>query len=130
MLPFEQLIEITPSDEIQAEVLSLLTTAGLPTTAWQDGSWVRTIIASLSVSMSGKTAFGAEVAKGGLGDLASSDWLTLYADSIYDVQRIEAEAATGLVDLTNSSATIYTLAAGELIVALTSGTFAGKTLSL
>ncbi len=118
-LPIDQVITVTTADEIETEVLSLCATAELSTSAWQDGSVVRTIITILSQVIAAKSELEPEIAKGGLGDLASPEWAKIWAQSIYDVLFVEAASATGTVDLANSSATVYTPAAGELIVANT-----------
>ena len=120
-LPFDQVITATTSDEIKQEILDICATAGLPTTSWQSGAVIRTIIAVLSQVIATKSEVEIEIAKGGFGDLASSDWATLFAQAIYDVVRVLAEPATGTITATNTSLTNYTKNPGELIVAQSAG---------
>lgn len=116
-LPFQQVITPTTKEEIQQEILDLCATANLPTTSWQSGSVIRTIIAVISEVMAIKSEVEITIAKGGFGDLTTPDWATLFAEAIYDVFRVLAEPATGTITATNTSLTNYTRNPGELIVA-------------
>lgn len=117
LLTLQDIITPTEADEIEAEVLSLCATGGLTTSAWQPGSVVRTMIAILSEVISRKSLVEVEIAKGGLGDLASPTWAKLWAERIYNVIFVPAASATGYLVLTNATATPHTLQPGDLIVA-------------
>ncbi len=116
-LSIDDVITPTTADEVEAEVLSLCVTADLQTSAWQAGSWVRTIIEILSQEIATKSLVEVEVAKGGLGDLASASWAKLWAKSIYDIDFVAAAPSTGVITLTNASVVQYDLDPGDLIVA-------------
>ena len=120
-LPFEEVITPVTAAEVKQEILDLCATGGLPTTSWQSGSVIRTIIAVMSNVIAIKSEVEVEIAKAGFGDLASPDWATIFAQAIYDVIRVLAEPATGTVTLTNTSLTNYSKNPGELIVAQDSG---------
>lgn len=116
-LSIEDVITPTTAAEIEAEVLSLCATGGLATSSWQPGSVIRTVIAELSEVIARKSLVEVEIARGGLGDLASPDWAKLWAQQIYDVLFIPAAPASGYLKLINATATPHTLQIGALIVA-------------
>jgi hypothetical protein len=89
----------------------------LPTTSWQSGAVIRTIIAVMSQVIAIKSEVEVEISKAGFGDLASPDWATIFAQAIYDVVRVLAEPATGFITITNTSISVITKNPGELIVA-------------
>ncbi len=116
-LALEDVIAPTAAAEIEAELLSLCATGGLPTTSWQPGGVIRTFIAEVSELVARKSLVEVEIAKGGLGDLASPLWAKLWAQQIYDVIFVPAMAATGAIVATNATATPHDLDPGDLIVA-------------
>ncbi len=116
-LPIDEVITPTTSAEVEQAILDLCVTAELPTTSWQSGAVIRTIISIVSEVIAAKSLIEIEIAKGGLGDLTSPEWAKIWAEAIYNIVFVSAEAATGNVDLTNTSATIYSLNPGDLIVA-------------
>lgn len=90
-------------DEVLDTILSVASTLGLKTTAWQPGQPGRTQLVIVAQKIADWTATTAEIAKGGLLDEARGGWLTLLARSLYNVERNVAEAATGEVTLTDST---------------------------
>lgn len=104
-------------DEVLAEMLSLADTFGLPTTAWQSGSVVRQILTLIAQKLADASVVVVGIAGGGFGDFVSDTQAPLWAKQTFDVDIIEAEAATGAIDSVNASVTNYTLQPGELIVA-------------
>lgn len=116
-LTLTDVITPTLASEIEAEILSLCTTFELPVTSWQSGGVILTMIKIMSEIIAAKSLVEVEIAKGGLGDYTSPDWAHLWGDSIFDVQFNEAEAATGVVKLTNTENQIYNVDPGDLIVA-------------
>lgn len=103
-------------DEVKATLYTLLAQTGLPTTSWQEGAVVRTIIAIIAATIAGFTSLMSIVVRGTIVELAEGVWLTLLALYVYNVTRIPATFATGSYTLTNSGGGIYTVAAGDLIV--------------
>jgi phage-related baseplate assembly protein len=98
-------------------LLSVASSLGLPTTSWQAGQPMRTMLTTIGQKLADFTEVLVTITQGGFGDLATDGWADLWAQSIYDEERIPAEPATGLVNCANTSASNYILAAGELIVA-------------
>ena len=118
-LTLTDVITPTTAAEIEAEVLLLCATADppLPTSSWQPGSVVRTMIAEVSEMVARKALVETEIAKGGFGDLASPLWAKLWAQQIYDVIFVPAAVAKGDVDAVNTTGTPHTLNPGDLILA-------------
>lgn len=117
-MTIEQLVTPLTSEEAFAELLEIASELELPTTSWQSGQPIHTFLRVIAEKFSDITKVLAEIAKGGYGDLLPSDmWADLWAKSRFDVDRIEAEAATGQLTLTNASETEYTPAAGEVTFA-------------
>ena len=113
---------ITPVAQADAmnTLLGVANSLGLPTTAWQSGNPIRTMLATVAQKMADYSVVATQVARGGLGDLLSTDpWGDAWSQSIYNVFRILATQATGAVNVTNASATTYTLNPGDLIFANT-----------
>lgn len=112
------LITPTTRDEVVTMLLDIAASLGLPTTSWQAGQPIRTMLTTVAQKLADASLVATEITRGGFGDLLSSDaWADAWAESIYNETRIPAEAAEGLVNLTNSSPTQYDLDPGELIVA-------------
>lgn len=110
---------ITPVSQADAmnTLLSIASTIGLPTTSWQSGNPIRTMLATVAQKVSDLSLVATQMTRGGFGDLVSTDaWADAWSQSIYNVTRIPATQATGAVDVVNASATTYNLNAGELIV--------------
>lgn len=112
---------LTPTEH--ADMLTLLldiaSALGAPTTSWQSGSPILTLLSTAAQKLADLTLVTTEIAKGGFGDLLPSDeWADLWAQSRFNVTRVPATSATGMVDLTNSSGTNYgPIAIGGLIIA-------------
>ena len=117
MMSLSDLFKPVTRDDVMAEMLSLAETFGLPTTAWQSGSVVRTLLLIIASVISMLSLVIVEIAKGGFGDFVSDDQAPLWAKETFDVDIVEAAQATGTVDLTNTSVTAYDLDPGELILA-------------
>jgi hypothetical protein len=116
-LSLSDLLKPQTRDQVLQEMLDVAATLGLPTTAWQPGQPIRTLLTTVSQKFADFTTTIVEIAKGGFGDLASAGWAQLWAKSTYDVDMVLAQPATGVGTATNTSPTTYTLNAGDLIVA-------------
>jgi hypothetical protein len=111
---------LTPEDRdsVLETLLAVAASLSAPTTSWQEGAPILTLLTTASQKLADLTVVAVEIAKGGFGDLLPSDeWADIWALSRFNVTRIAATQASGLVDLTNTSLSNYTLAIGELIVA-------------
>jgi hypothetical protein len=116
-LHIEDVISLTAASDIQDGVLSLCATAGLPTSSWQPGGVIRTMIAEISTVIAQRAVIDVEIAKGGFGDLASPEWAKLWAYQIYNVLFVSSATAKGYLQLTNTTSDPHTLQIGDLIVA-------------
>lgn len=115
--PLSELIEPDPPDEVLQFLLTQLASFGFPTTSWQSGGRVYTVLRAVSVVVSDVITTVSEVAKGGLLGLSTQGWLTLLASESYDVVRFSATFAQGLVQMTVASgAGPYTINVGASII--------------
>jgi hypothetical protein len=71
------------------------------------------VFASLA---SGYTGLRANLARSGFRDLAQGSWLTLWAKSVYNVDRPLAAAAAGTLRLTNTSTVTFSKGIGQVTV--------------
>ncbi len=111
---------LTPvtKDEVLEILLALSASLGAPSTAWQPGNPILTLLQTVAQKLADLSVVTSDIAKGGFGDLLPSDeWADLWAESRFNVTRVPATAASGLVNLTNSSTTQYDLDPGQLIIA-------------
>lgn len=104
-------------DEVKASIYDVLSTLGVSTTNWKPGAVVRTIIAAVAIVLAALSQLCALIARAGFLDTSTGNWLTLVAQYVYGVARIEASFAEGEVLLSNSSGGVYTLGVGDLVVA-------------
>lgn len=141
MTDLADLIQTTTQAEELADLLADAASEGFPTTSWQSGSVPRTLLEIDAQVNAGVRANVADIAKGGLLDLATGGWLTLLAQSQYDETRVPAVITRGTIVLTcASNAGPYTIgersiwvsdSSGRRFTPIGSGTLAtGGTLSL
>ncbi len=117
-LDIDDLVTTETRDEVLATLLSVAALLGAPTTSWQEGAPILTLLTTVAQKIADLTVLAVDITKGGFGELLPSDsWADRWALSRFNVTRIPATQASGFVDLTNSSLTQYDLAIGELIVA-------------
>jgi hypothetical protein len=117
-LDIADLVTVESRDEVLATLLSVSALLGAPTTSWQEGAPILTLLTTVSQKIADLTVLATDITKGGFGELLPSDsWADRWALSRFNVTRIPAVAASGFVDLTNSTITQHDLAIGELIVA-------------
>ena len=114
----QELINPATRDEMLAYLLGVANSLGLPTTSWQAGQPILTFLTTVAQALVVQSEDSVDIAKGGFGDLLPSDeWADIWALSRFNVTRVPATPASGLINCTNSSLSNYTLAVGELIVA-------------
>lgn len=106
-------------DDAKATIYNVLVQLGVPTTGWAVGAVVRCIVALVAVLMVAASVIIVAIAKGGLREQATGDWLTLHSQDVYGVTRIPATFATGTVTLTNSGGGVFSPAAGDIVVQCT-----------
>lgn len=112
---------ITPEerDDVVATLLAVAALFDAPTTSWQEGDPILTQIMTAAQKMADLSVLATEITKGGFGELLPSDaWADRWALSRFNVTRVPAEEATGLVTFTCSAlAAGTTYAPGEIIIA-------------
>lgn len=111
------LIELyTPltDDQVLGSFLAFAAQLGLPVTAWEPGSVGREMFEIYATQLAAQTDEGQVAAAGGLLDYSSGDWLTLCADQVFDVQRLDATFAAGTLRLFNNSGIAVVLAPGDV----------------
>lgn len=111
---FDELIAPLTEDQVLAAELQTAALLQLPVTAWQPGGVVREVLEINATVLANQTQASQLAVRGGFLDYATRDWLTLNADQKFDVQRIEATFASGVLTLTNSGPTSYVLAPGDV----------------
>ncbi len=124
---------LTP-DEVEAKLLQVAVTLNFPVTAWAPLDAMAVLLAIVAANDSNLTQTMTLMGRSGLLDFAANTdgttnpWLTVLADSVYDVQREESTfAQTASMVLVNAAAVPYAIASGDLTFAITSGPNAGQT---
>lgn len=117
-----ELITTITVDKAKDKLLSVLSFAGFPVTAWQSTGFGRTLVAGLSELFSSVRSTQLQLALGGYLDTATGGWLTLLAKSVYQLDRFEAQPAIGTVTLTAATGVgPVTVNANQLIVTDSTG---------
>ncbi len=138
-LSLDNMTQPATADEWFAECISLQTTLGLPTTAWQPGSIERCMDTALALVQQESDVAGSIMIQAGFLDFAATGsvtytdangvvqtvyvtpdpsipaqnptgalgWLDVLSDSLYDVQRIIAARAGGVLAVLNTSVSTY-----------------------
>lgn len=113
----EDLTEPVTDEQATANILDVASDLELPTEDWHEGGVVLTIIHIFARIVAAISIVITDIAKAGLLDLSSGAWLTLFAKSVYNVERILATFATGEVTLTNNGVGTITIDAGDIHLA-------------
>ena len=127
MLSLDDLLAAQTTEQFETAILDALEALNLSARSWEEGSITRTMVRLVATLFASADSIRATTAAGGFLDTASGNWLSLVASYVYNVDRVEAESAVGSIRLTNSTANVYTLSPGDLVVA--NGT-TGKTYTL
>ena len=116
MLSLSQLI--TPVTQAQAlqTILNVLSQAGFQATSWQSGSIQLTLLNLFANTWSNLTQTIANIAAGGFTSLATGNWLTLVAQYIYGINRLNATSTVGTMVLASTAPGTTTFNAGDIIV--------------
>ena len=125
MFSLDEILTPADRDSVLTTLLAISASLGAATTSWGEGNPLLTMLTTDAQKSADLTLVAVEIAKGGFGELLpSDDWADLWAQSRFKATRVAATPATGLVNTTNSSASNYVLAIGDLIIAHTA---TGKT---
>lgn len=115
-LSYKELTQPPTEDELFTTLLELATLAEFPATSWQSGSVPLSLLQVEKTELVKLATLVADIGKGGLLDEATLDWLTLFAISVFDEERVPAVKTLGLATLTCSAlAGPYTIAVGQLV---------------
>uniref|UniRef100_A0A6M3ILB4 Putative baseplate protein n=1 Tax=viral metagenome TaxID=1070528 RepID=A0A6M3ILB4_9ZZZZ len=104
------------TEEVYDSVVSVAAAVGLNTTSWVEGSWARSICWGVSAKLAALTSAFSAAVRGGLVGYATGSWLTVTALEDYGVTRIAETYASGQITLTNTSASTYAIAAGDVTI--------------
>lgn len=122
MIPFATLLRQFTRAEALDTILSVCATLGLPVTAWQPGSVVRTgltAVAQLASNLSGLVSIPI---RGGFLDYAAATdvtpeygpgWLDVCGSSVYGAKRLPATSAACRITLANASAAPISITPGS-----------------
>jgi hypothetical protein len=124
ILTLNDLLSVASASEILAIELSIAQGLGLPTTAWQPLSMVRTLLAT-QAELGAQFAVDINLlAQGGYASLAAkmvdalgnpiTSWMDLIAQNNYNEVRVPITFASGSVPVNNPTATAYPYAIGQL----------------
>lgn len=118
MMPsLADLLATKTRDQLVSEILSALSGARLPVTAWQEGGVARSLVKADATALADLYASVVLVAKGGFLSESSGAWLTLLAKSRFDLDRLPATFAAGQMVLAAAGGTgPYAIAPGGLLV--------------
>lgn len=110
MILFIALADLTKPltlDECRTSIYNVMAATGVTTTGWKPGAVVRTMVTGFALIVASLTYMIAAIAKSGLLDFAESSWLTIKAFYDYNVERIPATYAEGVVTLVNSGGGVF-----------------------
>ena len=118
MMPsLADLLATKTRDQLVSEILSALSGARLPVTAWQEGGVARSLVKADATALADLHATVRLIGAAAFLDDAAGDWLTLLAASRFTVTRVAATYTTGRMLLTVASgAGPYTIGAAGLLV--------------
>lgn len=113
-LSLNTLFTVETAASILAKGLEIAVTLGLPVTSWRAGDPTRSLYHYQAEILATQESTAAEYIKSGFLDSAEGDWLTILAKQVYNVDRVEATAAEGSLELSNSGGGFYVWDAGDI----------------
>lgn len=117
----DDLITVPTSSELLDQSIAVARIAGMPVASWQSGSVARTLFesnADLNAELYGLIS---DIARGTHLSTAAADWLDMLATSHFGLARLDGTPTIGFVDLSDTSASPRSFAAGALVVATADG---------
>lgn len=121
MQTIDQLTTVPTTDQIFDQIISWLVNAGIPADKWRKGGVGRSIIYAIAASYVVLATLITFIASSGFLNTATGDFLTLLAFYVYGVTRVVPTFASGVVQVSNDSGSVYDFQPGELIF-INSGT--------
>lgn len=127
MIALTDLIQAQTADQIQQTFIDGLVSLGVTSAPnWKKGGVARSVLRVFAILASLFSTFLATLAQSGFRDLATGNWLTLWARSVYNVERPGATFAAGILTLINGGGGVYNFGVGQ-VTALNSTTGATYT---
>lgn len=115
MAEYSELIEPATADDVEETTLDLAAANDLPVSSWSAFSFARPFIRMLS-EVAGDLWFAiAQMARGGVLGFSSGAWLTLFARSQYDEERVASVFTVGTFVLTDNGGGPHTITLGTVI---------------
>lgn len=122
MIALSDLIQAQSADQIQQTFIDLLVSLGVTGAPnWKKGGVARSVLRVFALLGAGFSSLIAALAASGFRDLATGDWLTLWARAVFNVERPGATFAAGTLTLVNSGGGVYSFGVGQ-VTALNSST--------
>ena len=110
-----QLLTAVSADQEKATILARLGGKGFPITDWVEGGIERTIVEAEAAGLSDLSSLIPAIAAGGFLSTSTSDWLTLLAHELYEIDRHPALPTIGIETLTlDVAGGPYTIVPGQL----------------
>ncbi len=113
LVSFAELLVPLSGAQVKRTLVSTLQTLGVPANQWKSGGSPDTILTTTAYTFAAFLGFLSQGLGAGFLETASGNWLTLLAQSVYGVKRIQASFATGALTLTNSGGGVYTYSANQ-----------------
>ena len=111
-----QLTTVPATTDIFNQMIVWLVNMGLPANNWRKGGVARSVLMAVAVSFTALALTITNFASSAFLTTATGDWLTLVAQYIYGVARIQATQASGTILATNAGGGVYTWNPGDLVV--------------
>jgi len=114
LLPLSSFFTSATIQQLYAKGLQIADTLGLQATTWREGDPSKAQFYYLAEILASLEGVVGEFLKAGFLDYAEGGWLTVLADQVYNVQRIEATNAAEDLVLSNSGGAQYTIDPGQM----------------
>lgn len=116
MISMSDLLTPITKDEAKTAIYGVLATLGCPTTGWFVGGVVRAIVGTVAIVVAAFSTLVCLLAQYGTRANSVGDWLTLHAQDVYNVTRIDATFATGVLTIVKTGGAVYVLAPGDFSI--------------
>lgn len=116
MISMSDLLTPITKDEAKTAIYGVLATLGCPTTGWFVGGVVRAIVGTVAIVVAAFSTLVCLLAQYGTRANSVGDWLTLHAQDVYNVTRIDATFATGVLTIVKTGGAVYVLNIGDFSI--------------
>lgn len=126
---YTDLVALPTEEEVSTDIFAVLTAAGFPVTTWQSGSIGRGLVEVQKKVLYSVIRSAADIGASGFLSMAYGDWLTILAQDHFDEERKPATATVGSIVMRNESGSVYTKAAGVIVLTAQQGAMAYRNTS-